>query len=165
MIPKEIIDGVAENMQLLSEKFQKSDSKQTDREIFLSLARDEEERRDIEDLCDETELYYEERKKLKASGKSAYRYLEQRSIELYQEENPDASDEDQNRLLEHLRNSIDKIIMRLIHVFSNETRNDGGDDSVYTEKELTSFEEDLRTGNDILLPESNDNGGKEQNNE
>lgn len=143
MIPEEIIINAKMLLQRLFKKHQEGDSK-VDYEPWLSLAENDEEREDIIDMCDETSFYYEERKRKKQLKLTAYKYLEQRALELYKEENPNASDEDCEQYLGEVRSGLDDVIAKSADAFLKEvTLLDDGDEE-RTEQELSNMDEYMK---------------------
>lgn len=163
MIPKNIINSVAEYLQLLFKIRQDktSDIDKNDNSLYLSLAEDNDEYDDIKDLCEDVDNYYEERAKLKASRMKAYLYLEKRVIEMYKEENPNATDEDCAQFLEDIRNTLDNVITTNANVFSQEANDYGVDNSEQTESFFNVVEDKLARNEDFDLSELSENNGKE----
>lgn len=164
MIPKTVIDNIAEYLQRLFKMRQEtaSVSGKDDNSLYLSLAEDDDEREDIKDLCEDIDNYYEERARLKASKMKAYHYFEKRAVEMYKEENPNATDEECAQYLDDIRNTMDKVITTNAEVFSREADDNGIDDYGQAESFLTMAEDKLRRNEEIDLPEpTGEDKGKE----
>ena len=164
MIPKTIIDNIAEYLQRLFKMRQEtaSVSGKDDNSLYLSLAEDDDEREDIKDLCEDIDNYYEERARLKACKMKAYHYFEKRAVEMYKEENPNATDEECAQYLDDIRNTMDKVITTNAVVFSREAEDNGIDDYGQAESFLTMAEDKLRRNEEIDLPEpTGEDKGKE----
>ena len=162
MIPQHIIDSIKDYLQrLLNLHETLSNGDDNDNQIYLSLAENDDELEDIKELCEETDYYYEERAKLKASKMKAYRYLEHRAVELYVEENPDATEEDRDKFLDDIRSVLDRVIERNANTFYAETREDNFDDSEQAEMFLKEIEERLKAGENVILKDVENTDGKE----
>lgn len=167
MIPKEIFDKISDYVRQIWNIHQKAAPEQEAdaNSVYLSLAEDDAEKDDIRDLCEDVDFYYEERAKLKASKKKAYGYLEQRVTEMFKEDNPNATDEECNRFLDEVRDTLDHVIASNANVFARETDARETDDSETVEKLLQQIEDKLKSGENLDLPNLADEKGKEAENE
>ena len=83
----------------LFEKFTNMSESQYKEEI-LELASEKDEKQDLEELFQSTSDYYHEQYKLELSGKTPSEYLQDLYLEVWKEQNPNATDEDICKSLE-----------------------------------------------------------------
>lgn len=163
MIPQEVLNKITEYINHIFNKRQANNTQNApkDNSLYLSLAKDKEEQEDIEELCEEIDFYYEERAKLKASKMKAYRFLEQRAIEMYKEYNPEATDEECETFLSDVRDTLDNVLTNNANVFARETDEIEVDDYDQSELFLSMVENKLISNEAIVLPIKNSIEGKE----
>ena len=114
MIPQKIIESIYQYMLRILSLHKEQVVDGNDNDILLSLAENDEEFEDIKELCEEIDLYYEERTRLKESGMNAYKYLEQSALEMYKEDNPNATGDECNKFVGDIRKTLD--VARLFHL-------------------------------------------------
>lgn len=150
-LPKELLEKFKTLLQQLFIKHAQTDTlKAQGNDVYLQLALDEDERHDIEDLCDEIDLYHQERSNFKASGKKAYQWFEQEAIDLYLQEHPNASNEEQQAYLSELRGNLDEVLLGNASIFSEEAIAESFDDKA-VEENAKITEQLLLEGNDITI--------------
>lgn len=154
MIPQKIIESISQYMLRLSILHKEQVVVGNENDIHLSLAENDEEAEDIKELCEETDLYHEERARLKASGVRAYKYLEQSALEMYKEDNPNVTEDECNKFVGYLRKILDVVILRNAKVFSQEADENEPNDIEEAEKFNRMKDEHLCNGQDVMLPES-----------
>lgn len=150
-LPKELLEKFKMLLQQLFIKHAQTDTPEAQgNDVYLQLASDEDERHDIEDLCDEIDMYHQERSNFKSSGKKAYQWFEQRAIDLYLQEHPNASEEEQQTYLSELRGNLDKVLLGNASIFSEEAATESFDDEA-VEENAKKTEQQLLEGNDIAI--------------
>lgn len=164
MIPQKIFDDIKVFLDRLLSLHKTATENKDDNGVYLSLAKDKDECEDITELCEETDFYYEERKKLNDSKLEAYRYLEQRSIELYKkEENTETSEEECQQFLDDIRESLDDAILSNTYAFSYEVDDVKSDENEQLDKFCELLEKKINSGEEQMLPKQENEGRKEGN--
>ena len=154
MIPQKIIKSISQYMLRIMSLHNEQVVDGNDNDILLSLAENDEEFEDIKELCEEIDLYYEERTRLKESGLRAYKYLEQSALGMYKEDNPNATDDECNKFLGDIRNTLDVVIASNAKAFSLEADENEPNDIEKAENFIRMAEEHLNNGQDVMLHES-----------
>lgn len=154
MVPQKIIESISQYMQRLLSLHKEQGAGSNENDVLLSLAENDEEVKDIKELCDEVDLYYEERARLKASGERAYKYLEQRALEMYKEDNPNVTDDECDKFVGDIRKTLDVVIASNAEAFSQETDENEPNDIEKAENFIQMTEDHLCNGQDVMLPES-----------
>lgn len=154
MIPQKIIESISQYMLRILSLHKEQVVDGNDNDILLSLAENDEEFEDIKELCEEIDLYYEERTRLKESGMNAYKYLEQSALEMYKEDNPNATDDECNKFVGDIRKTLDVVIASNVEAFSLEADENEPNDIEKAEDFIRMTEEHLNNGQDVILHES-----------
>lgn len=143
---KEIYESIAEYLKHFFGLHSKNDSGLKGNDVYISMAENDEEREDIKELCEEIDIYYEERKRLKSYGKKAYKYLELRALEMYDEAFPDATEDERTQFLFEIQDGLDKAIKASASAFPNEYPDNDKDDTKLSELFLAEVERMLNEG-------------------
>lgn len=155
MIPQKIIESISQYMQRILSLHKERIVGSNENDVLLSFAENDEEAEDIRELCEEVDHYYEERERLRTSGLKAYKYLEQRALEMYKEDNPNVTEEDCNNFVGDLRKTLDVVITSNAEAFSQEANEDEPNNFEAAENFVQMAEDHLNSGQDIEFPESN----------
>lgn len=156
--PKELFNLLKQYLQqVFSSRAASGDS---GNDTYMQMAADDEERQDIAELCDQIDLYYEERAKFKAADMPACDYLEQEVRTLYRESEPEADEEQVEAYVSSVRTQLDEIMMRNAEKMQHEYNEEYVDDEVEAEKGLRQIEQQISEATDANGGEITVNGGQ-----